>query len=113
LWRCGDGIFFEVPPLANEALLTTLHPLFENVLQTVDYFEISCLGASFSWLEKPRNCMGRDLDCMVDILMGFHQSTFSRLNTEFNSYLVPYDFCTFPTIKGSSEARNFEMINGM
>jgi hypothetical protein len=33
--RCGDGLFFEVPPLASEALLTTLHPLFENVLQTV------------------------------------------------------------------------------
>jgi hypothetical protein len=34
-WRCGDGLFFEVPPLASEALLTTLHPLLENVLQTV------------------------------------------------------------------------------
>jgi hypothetical protein len=32
LWRYGDGLFFEVPPLA---LLTTLHPLLENVLQTV------------------------------------------------------------------------------
>jgi hypothetical protein len=27
LWRCGDGLFFEVPPLASDALLTTLHPL--------------------------------------------------------------------------------------
>jgi hypothetical protein len=35
LWRCGDGLFFEVPPLASDALLTTLHPLLENVLQTV------------------------------------------------------------------------------
>jgi hypothetical protein len=26
LWRCGDGLFFEVPVLA------TLHPLLENVL---------------------------------------------------------------------------------
>jgi hypothetical protein len=24
--------FFEVPPLASDALLTTLHPLLENVL---------------------------------------------------------------------------------
>jgi hypothetical protein len=31
----------------------TLYPLLENVLQTVDHFEISCLGAPFSWLEKP------------------------------------------------------------
>jgi hypothetical protein len=31
-WRRGDGLFFEVPPLASDALLTTLHPLLENVL---------------------------------------------------------------------------------
>jgi hypothetical protein len=35
LWRCSDGLFFEVLPLANDALLKTLHPLLENVLQTV------------------------------------------------------------------------------
>jgi hypothetical protein len=58
LWRCGDGRFFEVPALASDALLTTLHPLLENVLKAVDHFEISCLGAPFSWLEKPRNRMG-------------------------------------------------------
>jgi hypothetical protein len=29
LW-CGDGLFFEVPPLASDALLTTLHPLLER-----------------------------------------------------------------------------------
>jgi hypothetical protein len=49
LWRCGDDLFFEVP---HFALLTTLHPLLEIVLQTVDHFEISCLRAPFSWLEK-------------------------------------------------------------
>jgi hypothetical protein len=35
LWRYGDSLFFEVPPLASDALLTTLDPLLENVLQTV------------------------------------------------------------------------------
>jgi hypothetical protein len=35
LLRCGDGLFFEVPPLLKDALLTTLHPLLANVLQTV------------------------------------------------------------------------------
>jgi hypothetical protein len=45
LWRCGDGLFFEVLPLASDALLTTLNPLLENVLQTVYHFGISCLGA--------------------------------------------------------------------
>jgi hypothetical protein len=47
LWRCDDGLFFEVPPLESDSLLTTLHPLLENVLQTVDNFEVSCLGAPF------------------------------------------------------------------
>jgi hypothetical protein len=61
----------QVGTFCGGALLATLHPLLENVLQTVDYFEISCLGAPFSWLEKPRNRMGRDLDCKADILMVF------------------------------------------
>jgi len=31
LWRCGNGLFFEVPPLASGAFLTTLYSLLENV----------------------------------------------------------------------------------
>jgi hypothetical protein len=61
--------------LASDAFLTTLHPLLENVLQTVcrKLQEESGTGgfelrAPFSWLEKARNCMGRDLDCMADVL---------------------------------------------
>jgi hypothetical protein len=113
LWRCGDGIFLEVPPLASIACLTTLHPLLENVLHIVDHFEISCLGAPFSWLEKPRNLMGRDLDCRADVLMGFHQSTFSKLNTEFISNLAHTISGLFQPWKGSSKARNFEVINSL
>jgi hypothetical protein len=78
LWRYGDGILFEVPSLASDALLTTLHPLLEYMLQTVCrklQEDIGAggfdFGAPFSWLEKPRNRMGRDLDCMADVLMGF------------------------------------------
>jgi hypothetical protein len=73
LWRCCDGLFFEAPPFVSDALLTTLHPLLENVLQTVcrklqedsgtGDFDISI------WLEMSRNRMGRDLDCMADVLM--------------------------------------------
>jgi hypothetical protein len=59
LWKCGDGLSFEVPPLASDALLTTLHPLLENVLQTVDHFQISCLEAPFSWLKKPEVAWGK------------------------------------------------------
>jgi hypothetical protein len=50
--------FFEVPPLARDALLTTLHPLPENVLQTVDDFEISCLGASLFMVGKAQKSHG-------------------------------------------------------
>jgi hypothetical protein len=58
---CGGLVmvfFFEVPPLAGDALLTMLHLLPKNLLQTIDRFEISCLGAPVSLLEKPRNCIG-------------------------------------------------------
>jgi hypothetical protein len=49
----------------STSLLRTLHPFLENVLKTVDHFEISCLGPPFSWLEKPRNRMGRDLNWIL------------------------------------------------
>jgi hypothetical protein len=35
MWRCNDGLFFKVPPLASDAILTMLHPLLKNVLQTI------------------------------------------------------------------------------
>jgi hypothetical protein len=98
--------------LTSDALLTTLHPLLENVLQTVDQFKI-CLGAPFSWLEKPRNRMGRDVDCMADVLMRFQTSTFSKPNTEFNSDLAPCDFWAFLTMKMELRGKNFEVINGL
>jgi hypothetical protein len=46
--------------------------------------------------------------------MGFHRYTFPKPNTEVNSDLVPCDFWDFPNHeKGSSDARNFEVINGL
>jgi hypothetical protein len=51
--------------LGKRWLLTTLHSLLGNVLQTVDYFEISFFGAPFWWLEKYRNRMGRDLNWIL------------------------------------------------
>jgi hypothetical protein len=122
LWRCYDGHFFEVPPLASDALLTTLHPILENVLlQTVDHFEISFLGSPFSWLEKRRNLMEWDLYCTMAVLMGFQWSTFSKPNTEFISDLAPCDFFgAFPNMERElwgkklrsdqrSAARNWEV----
>jgi hypothetical protein len=99
--------------LESDALLTTLHPLLENVLQTVDNFEILYLEATFLWLGKPRNRMGRDLDCMADVVMGFHRSTFLR-RTHNSIHMSPHAISVFlQPKKGSSEARNFEVINGM
>jgi hypothetical protein len=106
-WRCGDGLIFELSPLVSDALLTTLHPLLENVLQTVDHLEISCLGVPFSWLGKPRNLMGRDLDSMADVLMGFYPSTFSKPNTEFSSHLAPCDFWAFTIMKRELQGKKF------
>jgi hypothetical protein len=97
--------------LTSDALLTTLHPLLENVLQTVHHFEISCLGAPFSWMEKPRNRMTLDLNCMTDVLMGFHRSTFSKANKEFNSDLAPCDFWAFPTMKGGAPKQEISKLS--
>jgi hypothetical protein len=58
LWRCGDGLLFEVPPLASDALLTTLHLLLENVLQTIDHFEISSSELYFHYWKSPKTARG-------------------------------------------------------
>jgi hypothetical protein len=55
--------------------------------------------SSLFTLEKPRNCMGHDLNCMADVLMGFHRSTFSKPNTELNSDLAPMRFMGFSNHK--------------
>jgi hypothetical protein len=57
---------------------------------------------------KAQNRMGRNVDCMANVLIGFHRSTFSKPNTDFNS-----DFWAFPTLKRSSKAKNFEVMNGL
>jgi hypothetical protein len=99
LWRCGDGLFFEVPPLESDAFLTTLHPLLENVLQTVDHFEIYCLRAPFSLLKKPRNRMGWDLN---SILLSAWKTWIGGTPLQHPPYspdLAPCDFWAFPTMK--------------
>jgi hypothetical protein len=40
-------------------------------------------------------------------LMGFHRSTFSKPNTEFNSDLAPCDFWAFPTMKRELRGKKF------
>jgi hypothetical protein len=100
LWRCGDGLFFEAPRLANDALLTTLHTLLENVLQTVDHFEISFPRSPFSWMERPRNRMGRDLNWILFLASKTWIGGTPLEHPPYSPYLAPCDFWAFPTING-------------
>jgi hypothetical protein len=56
---------------------------------------------------KAQKYMGRDLDCMADVLTGFHRSTFSKPNKEFNPGIGPCDFWAFPTMKRELGGRKF------
>jgi hypothetical protein len=61
----------------------------------------------FHGWKSPEIAWGRDLDCMADVLMGFHRSTFSKSNTEFNSDLAPCDFWAFPPMKRELRGKKF------
>jgi hypothetical protein len=112
LWRCGDGLFRNTS-LGKRCTSYNAPPTSRN--RTADRWSLRNFlpRSSLSWLEKPKNRMRRDLDCMADVLMGFHWSTFSKPNTEFDSDLVPCDFWAFPTMKRELWGRNFEVINGL
>jgi hypothetical protein len=45
---------------------------------------------------------------MADVLMGFHQFTFSKPNKELNSSLVPCNFWAFPTMKKALQGKKFQ-----
>jgi hypothetical protein len=99
--------FFEVLPLASDALLTTLHPLLENVLQTADHFEISCVRAPFSWLEKARNRMGArsELNSMFGLEKWISGTPLEH--PPCSPDLAPCDFWAFPTIKRELLGKKF------
>jgi hypothetical protein len=94
-------VFFEVTPFASDALLTTLHSLLKNVLQTVDRGwkspEIAWSGIWTVW----RMLKWSSTDPLFP----------SR--AQINSDLAPCDFRTIPTMNRDSEARNFEVIDGL
>jgi hypothetical protein len=97
-WRCGDGLVFQVPPLASGARLTTLRT-FRN--RAADRWSLrNFLPRSSLFMGgKARNRMRRDLDCMANVLMGFHWSTFSKPNPEFDLDFAPCNFWAFSTMK--------------
>jgi hypothetical protein len=70
-----------------------------HFLQRSTHFSKTCCGPlltskslvlelPFHGWKSPKIAWG-DLDCMADVLMGFHRSTFSKPNTEINSDLAP------------------------
>jgi hypothetical protein len=93
--------------LASDALLTTLHPLLENVLQTFGHFKISCVGASFSWLEKPRNRMGRDMNWILFSAWKEWIGGTPLEHPPYSSDLAPCDFWAFPTMKREPQGKKF------
>jgi hypothetical protein len=107
LWRCGDGLVFDEPPLENHAVLTTLHPLLGNVLQTVDHFEISCIGALFSWMQKPRNRMGQDLNWILCSAWKKWRGGIPLEHPLYSPYLAPCDFLAFLTMKRELRGKKF------
>jgi hypothetical protein len=89
-----------------------------HVLQRSTHFSKMCctplitskflaLELPFYGWKSPEIAWCRDLDCMADVLMGFHRSTFSNPNTEFNSDLGPCDFWAFPTMKRELRGKKF------
>jgi hypothetical protein len=69
--------------------------------------------SSLYMVGKPRNLMGWDLDCMANILMGFHRSTFSKAKKNSIKILPHAVSGLFQTRKRSYKARNFKVITGL
>jgi hypothetical protein len=78
LLLCGGAVtvFFKVPPLASNALLTTLHPLIKNMLQTVASKFLASELPFHGWKSPEIMWAGQDLNCMAYVVMGFHRSIF-------------------------------------
>jgi hypothetical protein len=67
-----------------------------SMLQIVDHFKIFCLGAPFSWLEKPRNCTGRDLNWILCLAWKKWISETPLEHLPYSPDLAPCDFLAFP-----------------
>jgi hypothetical protein len=99
--RCGDGLFFEVPPSASEALLTTLHPLLENVLQTVDHFEIFLPRCSLFTVGKAQKSHGARSE--LNKWIGGTPLEHPPYSPDF----APCDFWAFPIMKIELQGKKF------
>jgi hypothetical protein len=105
LWRCGDGLFFEVSPFMH-VLQHSTH-LSKTCCRPLISSKFLASELPFHGWKRPEITWGRELVCMVHVIMGFYRSTFSKSNTGFNSNLAPCDFWSFPTMKSKLRGKKF------
>jgi hypothetical protein len=107
---CGDVVtvcFLKYLPWQAMHFLQRSTHFLKNVLQTVDHFAISCLGAPFSWLEELINRMRRDLNW---ILCSAWKQWIGGTPLEHPPYspdLAPCDFWAFPTMLMELRSKKF------
>jgi hypothetical protein len=107
-WRCGDGLFFEVPPLASDALLTTLHLLLGYVLQTVSISKFLASELPFHVWESQEIAWSEIWTvwqmflCSTDPLF----PSWTQNSIQISSHVISG---LFQPWKGNSEACNFEI----
>jgi hypothetical protein len=67
-----------------------------------------CLGALFSWLEKPRNCMERDLSWIMYLAWRKWITGTPLEHQLYSPDLVPCDFWAFQTMKRELWGKKFQ-----
>jgi hypothetical protein len=77
------------------------------MLQTIDHFEISCLGAPFSWLEKAQKSHGARSE--LNSVFGLEKVDGGTPLEQppYRPDLAPCDFWAFPTIKRELRDKKF------
>jgi hypothetical protein len=107
LWRRGDGLFYEIPPLASDALLTTVHPLLESFGMIVEQavFESTAPPSHPLRFNRPndiwrkvkvmkqKNCTINYSDMMSSILTCVHEVLLIRREFKYKPgfFLKPRD----------------------
>jgi hypothetical protein len=92
LWRCGDGLLFEVPPLASDELLTMLHPLLENDVM------VALKEPFLGWWSNLSGASAlREWKVAADALTEIGGSPLQH--PPYRPHLAPCDYWAFPTMK--------------
>jgi hypothetical protein len=96
-----------VPVLSQMNPVRNFPPYFPNIRRPSEKFVNSPYYSESELFGGAATVSFSVLDCMADVLMGFHRSTFSKPNTEFNSDLAPCDFWIFLTMKRELRGKKF------